>query len=188
MQKPNQENITRYEAYGQEEGSDRNRRVQHLCTECGSELQESWHFCQNCGTLVHRADENQEVSTRKEITAVLNQEDQAMIPAPATPEVPLGHSDRIMYAAKPRIYEANSFRMLGMTGTATLTETQKKAKKLNMMRKVGMEMQDDSIVPLPSAQGIEAQDYNDAIHRLLNPHDRLMEELFWYHLEPAETD
>lgn len=96
--------------------------------------------------------------------------------------------ERIMKASKPNLYETNAFAVLGLPSTATLPKAEKKAEDRKTLLELGISpSSDEQPMPYPRPSGVGKQEVDKAIQRLRDPHDRILEELFHYHLDNAQT-
>lgn len=77
-----------------------------------------------------------------------------------------------MSIVSAKIYENNPFKILGLPTRASLAEAQKKAEKLMMMKRLGI---NDPSVP----QELGEHDIRDAVASLQDPWKRIIYEIFW---------
>lgn len=79
----------------------------------------------------------------------------------------------------PTIYRTNAFRLLGMPVTASATAIRRHAEGLERALDLGMDMA-TARRALPLDEPPDRQAIRDAVHRLRDPEQRLVEELFWF--------
>jgi len=85
----------------------------------------------------------------------------------------------LLNMARPDIYRINAFRCLGLATTASRKEIHSQLRKLELTEKFGNSAQiERSILPLTPPPDADAR--QAAAHRLNDPEQRLVAELFWF--------
>jgi hypothetical protein len=81
----------------------------------------------------------------------------------------------------------NAFRTLGLAASASQGEIQERATALRLAGKLGVEKRFDGDLPWLGPLGRSEADVRDALGRLADPPQRILERLFWFHtLPPVE--
>lgn len=96
-----------------------------------------------------------------------------------------GLLEPLLAAARPELYRANAFRILGLPVDATERSIKRQAERVQLMEKFGGEGALRTVGPLPLNPDPGLDDIRDAIHRLTSPERRLFDEFFWFW--PAES-
>lgn len=90
------------------------------------------------------------------------------------------HSEALLKVATPALYRQNAFRVLGLPINATLREIERHRKRLEMVKKFGIDSPDQNRSCFPLAPPPDQDSIRHAIERLRDPEKRLIEEFFWF--------
>lgn len=89
------------------------------------------------------------------------------------------HQNILASRVTPTVYRTNAFRLLGMPVTASATAIRRHAESLEQALDLGLSVS-PARRPLPLDEPPDRQAIRDAVHRLRDPEQRLIEELFWF--------
>lgn len=90
------------------------------------------------------------------------------------------HCETLLKVATPELYRYNAFRVLGLPINATLREIERHRKRLEMVKKLGIDSPDQNRSCFPLAPPPDQDSIRHAIERLRDPVQRLIEEFFWF--------
>jgi hypothetical protein len=93
--------------------------------------------------------------------------------------------EALLTAARPELYRANAFRILGLPVDATDRNIKRQAERVQLMEEFGGAGALRTVGPLPLNPDPTVDDIREAIHRLQSPERRLFDEFFWFW--PAQT-
>jgi hypothetical protein len=79
----------------------------------------------------------------------------------------------------------SAFRTLGLAASASQKEIYEKASSLRLAHKLGVEKRFDADLPWLGALSRSEADIRDALGRLADPPQRILERLFWFHAPPG---
>lgn len=91
-----------------------------------------------------------------------------------------GDCETLLKVATPELYRYNAFRVLGLPINATLREIERHRKRLEMVKKLGIDSPDQNRSCFPLAPPPDQDSIQNAIERLRDPVKRLIEEFFWF--------
>ncbi|MBC7909902.1 MAG: hypothetical protein H7Y30_05350 [Pyrinomonadaceae bacterium] len=83
-------------------------------------------------------------------------------------------------AAQPELFRANAFRILGLPVNAAERQIKKQAEKVKLVEKFGGVEALKTVGPLPLNPAPDIDTIREAIHRLRNPEQRILDEFFWF--------
>jgi CheY-like chemotaxis protein len=86
--------------------------------------------------------------------------------------------ERLREIATINLYQANAFRIAGLSVDTSLRDVSKEAEKLELMLRLGRTPPPASIFPLDDAPTIES--VRNALQSLKDPESRLLQEFFWF--------
>lgn len=88
--------------------------------------------------------------------------------------------------ATPSLYRNNAFRILGLPITASTADIKKQQQQLRVQRDLGIKGEAQFLACLPLESSPDANLIRQAVQRLADPAQRLVNELFWFW--PANLD
>ena len=90
------------------------------------------------------------------------------------------HCENLLKVATPELYRHNAFRVLGLPINATLREIERHRKRLEMVKKLGIDSPDQNRSCFPLDPPPDQDSIRNAIEQLRDPVQRLIEEFFWF--------
>jgi hypothetical protein len=91
-----------------------------------------------------------------------------------------GLLEPLLAAARPELYRANAFRILGLPVDASERSIKRQAERVQLIEKFGGAGALRAVGPLPLNPDPSVDDIREAIHRLHSPERRLFDEFFWF--------
>lgn len=155
--------------------------IQHECPNCQKSLESDDYMagmpmtCPACEQSLRVPEQ----STTRPAWPSVDGEDTAEV-APAAEETPVHTDDSTFFhAASPDLYRVNSFRIADLPVDASTREITRQLDKVKMLEKVGGELPPAS-GPLPLQPPPGAEKVREAVERLRDPEQRLVDEFFWF--------